>query len=186
MKDNVNPPKIVKQQPLKKPDIPTWQQLEKQRKTRNLRLQLFENRETFLLSYPTANEASKSFANINGLLFAGSLTFLGLSTESTDIDLLRISWLCLAISIMMYLFVSIALLDSFMSHGRAESYTKRAQASIKNERNNLHSLIDGIKGHWNQKDFFRSIRYLVVFLILQFIFLLIGGVFMGLFILENL
>jgi hypothetical protein len=153
------------------------------------KLATINTRTTFILVEPLLEKTSKSLLTVATVIFGGSLTFLGLRNGYEHTTYLRLSWLMLAISVVIHLFVQIAMLDSLIAHGRTETDVDRANESLK--EGNLLDTISGFfrsafTSHYNQQLFFRSVRYTQFFLLLQFITVLLGGCFIGIFVWLNL
>jgi hypothetical protein len=86
----------------------------------------------------------------------------------------------------MHLLVHIAMLDSLISHGRTETDGERAKEGLTDGDIMQGFFKNAFSSHYNQQLFFRSIRYTILFLILQAFSALIGGVVMGIFVWHNL
>lgn len=166
------------------------EELDRELRRRRLQLQFLVTREEFLTVWPVLQAASKNLAGVTGLVFAGSLTFLGLSNAAPfdDLILLKLSWGALAISIIAHVFVYIAGLDSHINHVRTETHSNTSKKifELKDAETVVSGLQESIRAHWYQAVFFRSNRYLAIALVLQVFGLILGGILMGMFITENI
>jgi len=155
-------------------------------KGRRFKLNFADTRSTFLLVHPLIQEISKTLLTVATVTFAGSLTFLGLRDDTHGEMFLKLSWIMLALSVAAHLLVSLASLDSLISHGRTETEAGRANEEIEQNGLSLEFFKNAFTSHHNQATFFKTAKLTIVFLILQSVLVLIGGVFMGMFIWRNL
>lgn len=172
---------------------PEWTALHKKAQHDDLRkLATFGNSRTFIATWPIVKEASKTFANVAGLIFAGSLTFLGLRLKVSldDTALLQWSWIFLGTSVFMHLFVYMAGLDAHLGHHKASGaynqLTKIAKGKDGNWQPDEQFMKANFRMYWDQKTFFRSSRYLIFALIFQVLTLLGAGFYMAQFIATNI
>ena len=145
-----------------------------------------DTRTTFLLVREELQGTSKALLNAATVAFAGSLTFLGLRDSVTNTTCLKWAWAILAFSVLMHLFVHIAVLDGLMSHGRTETDANRATEELSGGDLIKGFFKNAFSSHHNQQLFFRSARYTILFLVMQVFSVLAGGVLMGIFVWQNL
>lgn len=144
------------------------------------------SRATFMMVEEAIKSTSKSLLTIASVIFAGSLTFLGLTDKVGDSGLLKWSWLILGASVLAYLFVRMAIIDSLLLHGRTETDAKQAEDRLVQEGLTMNFFKAVFSSHGNQANFFKVVSWLLAFLILQALAVIAGGILMGMFVWQSL
>lgn len=156
----------------------------------------------FIATTAVFRESSKVSAGFAGLLFAGSLTFLGLAKGQRfhfdDEWALRIAWITLAVSASLQVFVYLFSIATHLTQKRIdeqkERQTKRDEYS-KEYTPVLHSLtaaadslnsLFGNSNFWELRDFNKRVKWLVGSLLFQVVTLLIGAIFIMVFVTTNI
>lgn len=154
-------------------------------KQRLFKLLGIDTRQTFLLAQPLLESNLKTLLTVTTFTFAGSLTFLGLRHQLHDTVFLQWSWVFLGLSVLVHLFVQIALLDALMAHGRVETDNARATELLK--ANGLKEFsLEALSSFYNDGKFRKSANILLYLLVSQNIIVMTGCILMSMFVLANL
>lgn len=151
---------------------------------------VIDTRHAFRLVTPHIEEYSKVALTIAGLIFAGSLTFIGLgkgTLDLNDIHILKLSWFALGVSMVLQLIIFLLIIGGNLSDTRAQiAADKAAELMSVNNAIRDEALKETIKSHRHQSNFFAAARWTIPMLIGQVLSLVTGGVLMSVFVIENL
>ena len=159
---------------------------------------LITSSEEFAVVATTVRESAKASAAVAGLLFAGSLTFLGLSGVTGDLEgvwALRVSWILLMLSVFLQVAVYLVSISTSLSQARITMDKKRAEKAAEDRKERYKELGLSSMPLWGgvvvsglddkERRFLEVARVLVGLLVSQALCLAIGTVFMMIFIHAN-
>ena len=148
----------------------------------------FETRQAFLETLSYLKSFSKNCSTIVGLVFAGSLTYLGLlKGHIFDSELLGSAWVFLGASVVAQLALHLAGLGGLLSHWRTEGANVRAVDGLKIGGKDVNELARlAIVAHQHEQNFRATSNLVLPLFIAQVAALVVAGVLLGIFVSKNL
>lgn len=147
---------------------------------------VLEDPDEFKAVATTIRESAKASSGIAGLLFAGSLTFLGLSGKLASIQedsLLKYSWILLMGTVLLQVVVYLISISASLHHDRIDRRTKADKDKF-GELVGIVGVPQWFMDAWRR--FSTVATLLISALIFQVLLLIAGTILMMLFILANI